>query len=237
MATHYDVLGIGHEATPDAIRRAYKKVALETHPDKKGDNGTAFQEVATAYETLKDAKKRASYDAVLRQERTTRAERLRRAQQEEASLREDMEKLARDFARRKAELEEAARQAQQSRQARSGGSAGARFYVSATGGGTCYHLTPTCSGLRQAAVTATSTTGGRRLCHTCAKAAAKPLTVLPPTRPASASARQEPVRTYYTTRTGSKYHTDRCCNGLRKATQLFESDCRPAGKEACSICM
>jgi hypothetical protein len=49
------------------------------------------------------------------------------------------------------------------------------YYITVTGGGACYHLTPMCSGLRQAGVMRVASTGGRRLCNICAGVNAKPL--------------------------------------------------------------
>ena len=61
----YDVLGIGHDATDDDIRRAYRRLARELHPDVNGDPHAEerFKEVAGAYEILSDPDKRARYDA------------------------------------------------------------------------------------------------------------------------------------------------------------------------------
>lgn len=64
--THfYEVLGVRPDATTTEIKRAYKKKALQSHPDKNPDNPDAaqnFQELSTAYETLIDEHKRAHYD-------------------------------------------------------------------------------------------------------------------------------------------------------------------------------
>ncbi|KZP01599.1 DnaJ-domain-containing protein [Calocera viscosa TUFC12733] len=69
-ATHalYDVLGVPQTASHDEIRKAYKKKALATHPDrapadKKEEAGEAFRAVAAAYEILSDPAKREEYDA------------------------------------------------------------------------------------------------------------------------------------------------------------------------------
>jgi curved DNA-binding protein len=63
--TLYEVLGVPRDATPDAIRKAYRKLARKHHPDVNPGNQKAeerFKRVATAYEVLSDAKRRAAYD-------------------------------------------------------------------------------------------------------------------------------------------------------------------------------
>jgi molecular chaperone DnaJ len=61
----YEVLGVGHDATDDDIRRAYRRLARELHPDVNGDPlaEDRFKEIAGAYEILSDPDKRARYDA------------------------------------------------------------------------------------------------------------------------------------------------------------------------------
>lgn len=58
---YYDVLGVSKTATADEIKRAFRKKAVEYHPDKGGD-AEKFKEVNEAYETLKDDGKRKQYD-------------------------------------------------------------------------------------------------------------------------------------------------------------------------------
>ena len=60
--TLYVVLGVELDATAEDIRLAYCAKALECHPDKGGSD-EAFQELEGAYDTLKDADKRAAYDS------------------------------------------------------------------------------------------------------------------------------------------------------------------------------
>src|SRR6185369_11848698 len=65
MATkrdYYEILGVSKSATADEIKRAYRKLAMEHHPDKHGGDDAKFKELGEAYETLKDPGKRNSYD-------------------------------------------------------------------------------------------------------------------------------------------------------------------------------
>jgi curved DNA-binding protein len=59
--TYYEILGVTKEATADEIKRAYRKLASQHHPDKGGDKGK-FQEIEQAYRTLSDNNKRREYD-------------------------------------------------------------------------------------------------------------------------------------------------------------------------------
>lgn len=58
---YYNILGVNKTASPDEIKKAYRKLAMEHHPDKGGDV-SKFQEITNAYETLSDPNKRAAYD-------------------------------------------------------------------------------------------------------------------------------------------------------------------------------
>ena len=58
---YYDVLGIGKSASADEIKKAFRKAAIEHHPDKGGEEAK-FKEINEAYEVLKDTSKRQRYD-------------------------------------------------------------------------------------------------------------------------------------------------------------------------------
>ncbi len=59
---YYEVLGIGKDASADEIKKAFRKKAIEYHPDKEGGDEAKFKEVNEAYEVLKDPAKKQRYD-------------------------------------------------------------------------------------------------------------------------------------------------------------------------------
>jgi len=59
---YYDVLGVGKDASADEIKKAFRRKAIELHPDKQGGDELKFKEVNEAYEVLKDQSKRQRYD-------------------------------------------------------------------------------------------------------------------------------------------------------------------------------
>ncbi|MBY0553302.1 DnaJ domain-containing protein [bacterium] len=61
----YQLLGVTKSSTPDEIKKAYRKLAMQYHPDKNPNNKKAedkFKEISEAYEVLSDEKKKQAYD-------------------------------------------------------------------------------------------------------------------------------------------------------------------------------
>ena len=58
---HYQTLGVSKTASADEIKRAYRKLASQHHPDRGGDTAR-FQQIQSAYDTLSDPEKRQQYD-------------------------------------------------------------------------------------------------------------------------------------------------------------------------------
>lgn len=62
---YYSVLGVSRSATADEIKKAYRRLAMQFHPDKNQGNKSAeekFKQITEAYEVLSDDQKRAAYD-------------------------------------------------------------------------------------------------------------------------------------------------------------------------------
>jgi molecular chaperone DnaJ len=59
---HYKTLGVNKNASQDEIKKAFRKLAQQHHPDKPTGNEAKFKELNEAYTTLSDPKKRAQYD-------------------------------------------------------------------------------------------------------------------------------------------------------------------------------
>lgn len=59
---YYEVLGVSKDASADEIKKAFRRLAVQYHPDKDGGDETKFKEINEAYEVLKDSAKRQRYD-------------------------------------------------------------------------------------------------------------------------------------------------------------------------------
>jgi molecular chaperone DnaJ len=65
MRDYYEILGLARDADAEAVKKAYRKLALQHHPDRNGGDKAAedkFKEATEAYEVLRDPNKRAAYD-------------------------------------------------------------------------------------------------------------------------------------------------------------------------------
>ncbi|KAK8794417.1 hypothetical protein WA171_003540 [Blastocystis sp. BT1] len=67
MKDYYAILGVRHDANYDTIKRAFRQLAFNTHPDK-GSSADKFQEVHEAWLVLSDETKRANYDTLFLQD-------------------------------------------------------------------------------------------------------------------------------------------------------------------------
>lgn len=62
MKDYYQILGVAKNASKDDIKKAFRKLAHQYHPDKKGGDEAKFKEVNEAYQVLSDDERRAKYD-------------------------------------------------------------------------------------------------------------------------------------------------------------------------------
>jgi len=58
---YYSILGVKRNASPEEIKKAYKKKVMQHHPDRGGDSDQ-FRKVSEAYEILSNSDKRSAYD-------------------------------------------------------------------------------------------------------------------------------------------------------------------------------
>ena len=62
MNDYYKILGVDNNATKDQIKKAYRKLSLQFHPDRPNGNAEKFKQINEAYETLNDGQKKKMYD-------------------------------------------------------------------------------------------------------------------------------------------------------------------------------
>lgn len=63
MKNHYDVLGVAKDASAEEIKKAYRRLSKEFHPDRNPEGEDRFKEIAAAYEVLGNQERRAAYDS------------------------------------------------------------------------------------------------------------------------------------------------------------------------------
>jgi len=59
---YYQILGVSNDASPDDIKKAFRRLAHQYHPDKKEGNEQKFKEINEAYQVLSNPQKRQQYD-------------------------------------------------------------------------------------------------------------------------------------------------------------------------------
>ena len=62
MNNYYEILGVSKDAKQDEIKKVYRKLAIQYHPDRNPEGAEKFKEIARAYETLGDENRRREYD-------------------------------------------------------------------------------------------------------------------------------------------------------------------------------
>ena len=67
MTNFYDILGVSRDASPDEIKKSYRKLSLKYHPDRNPDPSATekYKAINEAYEVLSDAQKKQQYDMEL----------------------------------------------------------------------------------------------------------------------------------------------------------------------------
>ncbi len=116
-ANYYEILGLDRNATYEAIRRAYRKLALALHPDRNNtpDAKERFKQINEAYKVLKDPSSRSDYDRCI--ECREQGERRKQWAQAEGRQREEAERRQRRAEERK-QREERVRRTEEERRRR-----------------------------------------------------------------------------------------------------------------------
>lgn len=125
-ANYYEILGLDRDATYEAIRRAYRRLALQFHPDRNDapDAEERFREIIEAYQVLSVASTRIDYDLFIERqeqeaERRQREETERQRESEERRQREERaRRAAEEYRRKQAEAERLRREEAEQRQRR-----------------------------------------------------------------------------------------------------------------------
>ena len=111
MKTLYEILGVSETATSEEIKKAYRKLAKEHHPDTNSDwseeekkmPAEIFSEIADAYEILINEEARKEYDEKLKEKRTRRSSRSRRASRNNSNSTEEDYSYEYEYFSKKAE--------------------------------------------------------------------------------------------------------------------------------------
>ena len=91
---YYSILGVQRNASSEEIKKAYKKKAMQHHPDRGGDSST-FQKIQEAYETLSDPAKKQNYDNPQHRYNTQNFDDLFRRQRQQYARNQDITIAAR----------------------------------------------------------------------------------------------------------------------------------------------
>ena len=62
MKNYYEILGVSKDATAEEIKKSYRKLSLQYHPDKNPNGEEKFKEISEAYNILGDTEKKKQYD-------------------------------------------------------------------------------------------------------------------------------------------------------------------------------
>ncbi len=88
MQTYYEQLGVPQNASPEVIKKAYRKLAKQHHPDVNGGSAASekkFREIKEAFQVLGDEASRKAYDEKLKQGFTSKTSQERQASQTTSS--------------------------------------------------------------------------------------------------------------------------------------------------------